>query len=73
MNLAHLCWFEGTLAIFKTITLKLSPLPAKSDGVCHFPTFYKAMDAAQHLVTLDPVAVELIDSTMLDLARSSHF
>ena len=28
------------------------------------------MDAAQHLVTLDPVAVELIDSTMLDLARS---
>ena len=39
-------------------------------GVCHFPTFYKAMDAAQHLVTLDPVAVELIDSTMLDLARS---
>ena len=28
------------------------------------------MDAAQHLVTLDPVAVELIDNTMLDLARS---
>ena len=72
MNLAHLLvGSEGTLAIFKTITLKLSPLPArKVMGVCHFPTFYKAMDAAQHLVTLDPVAVELIDSTMLDLARS---
>ena len=72
MNLAHLLvGSEGTLAISKTITLKLSPLPAqKVMGVCHFPTFYRAMDAAQHLVTLDPVAVELIDSTMLDLARS---
>ena len=28
------------------------------------------MDAAQHLITLDPVAVELIDDTMLELARS---
>ena len=39
-------------------------------GICHFPSFYKAMDAAQHLVTLDPVAVELIDNTMIELARS---
>jgi len=72
INLAHLLvGSEGTLAISKTITLKLSPLPTrKVMGVCHFPTFYKAMDAAQHLVTLDPVGVELIDSTMLELARS---
>ena len=28
------------------------------------------MDAAQHLVSLDPVAVELIDDTMIALARS---
>jgi len=72
INLAHLLvGSEGTLAISKAITLKLSPLPArKVMGVCHFPTFYKAMDAAQHLVTLDPIAVELIDNTMLDLARS---
>ena len=28
------------------------------------------MDAAQHLVGLDPIAVELIDDTMLELARS---
>ena len=39
-------------------------------GVCHFPTFYAAMDAAQHLVKLDPVAVELIDRTMIELARN---
>ena len=72
INLAHLLvGSEGTLAYSTAITLKLSPLPAKKVmAVCHFPTFYKAMDAAQHLVTLDPVAVELIDDTMLDLARS---
>jgi len=72
INLAHLLvGSEGTLAYSSHITLKLSPLPAqKVMALCHFPSFYKAMDAAQHLVTLDPVAVELIDSTMLDLARS---
>jgi len=72
INLAHLLvGSEGTLAYSTAISLKLSPLPArKVMGLCHFPSFYKAMDAAQHLVTLDPVAVELIDNTMLDLARS---
>ena len=72
MNLSHLLvGSEGTLAYSHLIELKLWPLPAKKImGICHFPTFYKAMDAAQHLVTLDPVAVELIDDTMLELARS---
>ena len=72
INLAHLLvGSEGTLAYSTAIELKLWPLPAKKImGICHFPTFYKAMDAAQHLVTLDPVAVELIDDTMLELARS---
>ena len=72
INIAHLLvGSEGTLAYSSRITLKLSPLPAqKVMALCHFPSFYKAMDAAQHLVTLNPVAVELIDSTMLDLARS---
>ncbi|NNJ73737.1 MAG: FAD-binding oxidoreductase, partial [Anderseniella sp.] len=40
---------EGTLAWSERITLKLSPLPVrKAMGVCHFPTFHAAMDAAQH-------------------------
>ena len=39
-------------------------------GVCHFGQFYEAMNAAQHLVTLGPIAVEAIDKTMLDLARA---
>ncbi|WP_420349068.1 FAD-binding and (Fe-S)-binding domain-containing protein [Pelagibius sp.] len=70
-NLSHLLvGSEGTLAVSEKITLKLSPLPAnKVLGVCHFPSFYEAMDAAQHLVTLDPTAVELIDRTMIELGR----
>ena len=61
---------EGTLALSKSIELKLWPLPVnKVLGVCHFPSFYQAMDAAQHLVKLSPTAVELVDSTMIELAR----
>ncbi len=61
---------EGTLAWSNRLRLKLSPLPArKAMGVCHFPTFHAAMDAAQHIVRLDPVAVELVDRTMIELAR----
>jgi FAD/FMN-containing dehydrogenase/Fe-S oxidoreductase len=61
---------EGTLAFFTRIELALSRIPAHAVlGVAHFPAFHAAMDAAQHLVTLDPVAVELIDRTMIELSR----
>ena len=61
---------EGTLGLFRKIKLKLSPLPAhKTLGVVHFPTFYQAMDAARHIVTLEPTAVELVDRTMIELSR----
>ena len=71
-NLAQvLVGSEGTLAYSTAIELKLSPLiTEKVLGVCHFPTFYQAMDAAQHLVTLDPQGVELVDDTMIALARN---
>jgi FAD/FMN-containing dehydrogenase/Fe-S oxidoreductase len=60
---------EGTLAWFEKIHLALAPLPRhKALGVAHFPRFYDAMDAAQHIVRLGPAAVELVDRTMLDLA-----
>lgn len=70
-NLSHvLVGSEGSLGYFRAIELKLSPLVTnKVLGICHFPTFYQAMDAAQHLVTLGPHAVELVDRTMIDLAR----
>ncbi len=61
---------EGTLAVTKSIDLKLSPiLTTKTLGVCHFPTFHAAMDAAQHIVKLSPVAVELVDHNMIRLGR----
>ncbi len=70
-NLAHiLLGSEGTLAFSTRIELKLSPLMGKRViGACHFGSFYEAMDAAQHLVKLKPIAVELVDRTMLELAN----
>jgi len=71
VNLAHiLVGSEGTLAFSKRIELKLSPLLGRrAVGACHFGRFYDAMDAAQHIVRLKPIAVELVDRTMIDLAR----
>ena len=61
---------EGTLAFFTRLQLDLQPIPPqKVLGVCHFPTFHQAMDSAQHIVKLDPSAVELVDRTMIDLSR----
>ena len=61
---------EGTLALSRRIRLKTHAIPRhRVMGVCHFPTFWDAMDSARHLVTLQPYAVELIDRTMVDLAR----
>ena len=72
-NLAHLLvGSEGTLAYFKRLRLKLAPIPEhKVLGVCHFPTFYRAMELTQQIAKLDPDAVELVDRTMIDLARGS--
>ena len=70
LNLAQLLvGSEGTLAVSSQITLNLQPIPEhKVLGVCHFPTFYQAMETTQHLVELEPDAVELVDQTMLELA-----
>jgi FAD/FMN-containing dehydrogenase/Fe-S oxidoreductase len=71
LNLAHiLVGSEGTLAFSTRIELKLSPLLGRrAVGACHFGSFFRAMDAAQHIVKLAPIAVELVDCTMLGLAR----
>ncbi|HEY0909678.1 MAG TPA: FAD-binding oxidoreductase, partial [Bradyrhizobium sp.] len=70
-NMAHLLvGSEGTLAFTTQVELKLWPLIRnKVQGVCHFGSFYEAMDAAQHLVKLRPIAVELVDRTMIALGR----
>jgi len=77
VNLSHLLiGSEGTLALTRSLTLRLSELPrAKVLGVVNFPTFYQAMDAAQHIVKLGQgmavgqlSAVELVDRTMIELS-----
>jgi FAD/FMN-containing dehydrogenase/Fe-S oxidoreductase len=73
VNLAHLLvGSEGTLATTRRITLKLLPLPKhKTLGVINFPTFNQAMDMTRHIVKLAPCAVELVDRTMIELARDN--
>jgi FAD/FMN-containing dehydrogenase/Fe-S oxidoreductase len=72
-NMSHLLvGSEGTLAYFRRIKLKLSPLPPhKVLGVVHFPSFFEAMDLTQHIVKLEPSAVELVDRTMIELSREN--
>ena len=73
VNLAHLLvGSEGTLAVTRTLTLGLAPLPgARVLGVVNFPTFRAAMEAAQHIVTLRPTAVELVDRIMIELSQEN--
>jgi FAD/FMN-containing dehydrogenase/Fe-S oxidoreductase len=70
-NLARLLvGSEGTLALFRRIEVTLHPLPRnKVLGVCHFPTFRKAMESTEAIVALRPAAVELVDRTMIELGR----
>ncbi len=73
VNYAHLLvGSEGTLAWTRAITLRLA-LPPRHRvlGVVNFPTLYKAMDSARHIVRLGPSAVELVDRTMIELARGN--
>jgi FAD/FMN-containing dehydrogenase/Fe-S oxidoreductase len=61
---------EGTLGFFNRIELAVQPLPKhRVLGVCHFDRFRDAMEMSQHIVTLDPSAVELMDRTMINLGR----
>ena len=61
---------EGTLAFFTELELQLAPLPSKTVlGVCAFPDLGSALNAVRAIMELDPSAVELVDGTLLDLAR----
>ncbi|MEO6320115.1 MAG: FAD-linked oxidase C-terminal domain-containing protein, partial [Polaromonas sp.] len=73
VNLSHLLiGSEGTLGLTQSLKLQLSELPrTKVLGVVNFPTFYKAMDSAQHIARLGDgtlTAVELVDRTMIELS-----
>ena len=73
VNYAHLLvGSEGTLAWTRAVTLRLAEPPRhRVLGVVNFPTLYKAMESARHIVGLKPSAVELVDRTMIELARGN--
>ncbi|MGZ6124833.1 MAG: FAD-binding and (Fe-S)-binding domain-containing protein, partial [Myxococcales bacterium] len=61
---------EGTLGFFTRIKLKLHRIPKHKVGaICHFARFFDSMAITRFIVGLSPTAVELVDRTMLDLAR----
>ncbi len=61
---------EGTLGFFTRIKLKLHRIPKHKVGaICHFNRFYDSMAITRFIVELGPSAVELVDRTMMDLAR----
>ena len=71
VNLAHiLVGSEGTLGFSTRIELKLAPLLGRrAVGAVHFGSFRAAMEATRNIVHLLPIGVELIDRTMIELAR----
>ena len=73
VNFAHLLvGSEGTLAWTRSLTLQLAPLPAhRALGVVSFASLHEAMACTASLVELTPSAVELVDRTMIDLARDN--
>jgi FAD/FMN-containing dehydrogenase/Fe-S oxidoreductase len=71
INLAHvLVGSEGTLGFSTRIELKLAPvLGRRAVGAVHFGSFRAAMETARSIVQLLPIGVELVDRTMIELAR----
>ena len=61
---------EGTLAVVTKVVVGLVPRPARTVyAVGHFTSVAAAIDAVGDALACDPVQVELIDRTILELAR----
>ena len=63
---------EGTLATTVEATINLVPIPNLTAlCVVHFDSLIASMEAMQPILACNPTAVELIDQTILDMARGS--
>lgn len=63
---------EGTLATTLEATINLVPIPNLTAlCVVHFKSLVGSMEAMQPILECNPTAVELIDKTILDMARDS--
>ncbi len=73
VNLAQLvCGAEGTLAVVTGATLRLVAVPpAKALAIAAFAGLDDALSALGTILATGPSAVELIDDTILELARSN--
>jgi FAD/FMN-containing dehydrogenase/Fe-S oxidoreductase len=73
-NLARLVTgSEGTLVAITEAEVGLVPLPkARMFAVGHFESVADAVAATGAALALEPAAVEMIDSTILELSRSKH-
>jgi FAD/FMN-containing dehydrogenase/Fe-S oxidoreductase len=64
---------EGTLVAITEAEVGLVPLPkARMFAVGHFESVADAVAATEAALALAPAAVEMIDSTILELSRSKH-
>ena len=72
-NLAHLIvGSEGTLALVTEAKLNLEPLPkAKAVGVIHFRRLNEALRAVAPIVRHHPSAAEMLDATVIGMARQN--
>lgn len=62
---------EGTLAITRSITLRVAHKPKKRAlAVVRYAAFDTAMRDVQRLIAADPVAIEILDDKVLGVARS---
>ena len=61
---------EGTLVAVTEAKVNLVPLPAFAAlNICHFNGLIESMEATVEILKTDPASVELIDRTILDLAK----
>ena len=62
---------EGTLAFTKSITLRVVPKPAtKALVVVRYDSFDAGLRDVERLLAADPLAIEIIDDKILDVART---
>ncbi|MDF1797485.1 MAG: FAD-binding and (Fe-S)-binding domain-containing protein [Coxiellaceae bacterium] len=66
-----LCGSEGTLAIITELTLKLTAIPKHTNlMVLQYQDFDLALQHATQLLSIQPAAIETIDQTILELAKT---
>lgn len=64
---------EGTLAFTTAVKLNLVPLPPKNKAllVVHLETIRQALEANIIALKFEPVAIELMDKTVMDLTKAN--